>query len=41
MPDKEKPILTSLSDLYSKLDAISVYTSRPTACPILYYLLTT
>ena len=36
-----KPILALLSDLYFKLETISISVSRPSFCSILYYLLTT
>ena len=37
----EEVVLALLSDLYSKLDAISVDASGLSSCPILHYLLIT
>jgi len=39
--NQEKPVLASLSDLYSKLEIILVGASRFSSCPISHYLLTT
>ena len=38
--DRKVLVLALLSDLYSKLEAISVSASEPSSCPTLYYLLT-
>ena len=37
---REEPVLASLSELYSKLDAISVGVSRPSSYLTSHYLLT-